>query len=55
MLDYYMRAKYINISIREELAKEIDKFIKKSKLGFPSRASLVTYLFRKFLEDHNGN
>lgn len=45
-----MRAKYINISIRKELAEEIDELIKTSKLSFGSRASLVTYLFRKFLE-----
>ena len=46
-----MRAKYVNISIREDLAKQVDKLIKKSKLGFPSRASLVSYLLRRYLEE----
>jgi len=36
-----MRARYVNVSIPETLAKEIDKFIEKSKLGYRSRAEVV--------------
>ncbi len=44
-----MRAKYVNISIHEDLAKKIDEYIKKSKLGFRSRAEVVSEAVRRML------
>ena len=44
-----MRARYVNISIHEDLAKKIDEYIKKSKLGFRSRAEVVSEAVRKLL------
>ncbi len=41
-----MRAKYVNVSIPEELAKKIDEYIQKSKLGFRSRAEVVAEAIR---------
>jgi len=41
-----MRARYVNISIPEELAKKIDKFMKTSKLGYRSRAEVVSEALR---------
>lgn len=46
---YKMRAKYVNVSIPEELAKEIDKFIEKSKYGYRSRAEVVIEAVRRLL------
>lgn len=46
-----MRAKYVNVSIHEDLAKEIDKHIKKSKKGYRSRAEVVSYAVRRLLEN----
>ena len=43
-----MGARYVNISIPEELAKKIDEYIKKSKLGFRSRAEVVAEALRKW-------
>ena len=45
-----MRAKYVNVSIHEDLAKKIDEYIEKSKLGFRSRAEVVSEAVRKMLE-----
>jgi metal-responsive CopG/Arc/MetJ family transcriptional regulator len=42
-----MRARYVNVSIPEELARKIDEYIKKSKLGFRSRAEVVSEALRK--------
>lgn len=44
-----MRAKYVNVSIPEELAKKIDEYIKKSKLGYRSRAELVGEAIRRLI------
>jgi metal-responsive CopG/Arc/MetJ family transcriptional regulator len=44
-----MRARYVNVSIHEDLAKKIDEFIKKSKLGYRSRAEVVSESIRKML------
>jgi len=44
-----MRAKYINVSIHEDLAKKIDEYIKKSKLGYRSRAEVISEAVRKLL------
>ena len=41
-----MRARYINISIHEDLAKKIDEYIKNSKLGYRSRAEIVAEALR---------
>jgi metal-responsive CopG/Arc/MetJ family transcriptional regulator len=46
-----MRARYINISIHEDLAHKIDRYIKDSKLGYRSRAELVSDAIRKFIGD----
>ena len=45
-----MRARYVNVSIPEELAKKIDEYIKKSKLGFRSRAEVVSEALRRLLD-----
>lgn len=45
-----MRKKYTNVAIPEELAKTIDKFIKKNKLGFRSRAEFVIEAIRNKLK-----
>ena len=45
-----MRAKYINISIHEDLAKKIDEYIKKSKLGYRSRAEVVSEALRRLFK-----
>ncbi|MDD5178509.1 MAG: ribbon-helix-helix domain-containing protein [Candidatus Nanoarchaeia archaeon] len=45
-----MRAKYTNIAIPEELAKEIDECIKKSKFGFRSRAEFAIEAIRAKLK-----
>jgi metal-responsive CopG/Arc/MetJ family transcriptional regulator len=44
-----MRARYVNVSIPEELAKEIDKFIEKSKYGYRSRAEVVIEAIRNLI------
>jgi len=44
-----MRARYVNISIHEDLAKKIDEYIKNSKLGFRSRAEVVSEAIRRLL------
>lgn len=45
-----VRAKYTNVAIPEDLAKEIDKFIKKNKLGFRSRAEFTMEAIRNKLK-----
>lgn len=44
-----MRAKYVNVSIPEELSKKIDEYIKKSKLGYRSRAEVVIEALRRLM------
>lgn len=44
-----MRARYVNISIHEELAKQIDEYIRNSKLGFRSRAEVVSDAVRRLM------
>lgn len=46
-----MRAKYVNISIHEDLAKKIDEYIKKSKLGYRSRAEVVSEALRNLFRE----
>ncbi|MEK6914987.1 MAG: ribbon-helix-helix domain-containing protein [Nanoarchaeota archaeon] len=41
-----MRVRYVNISIPEELVKEVDEFIKKSKSGYRSRAEFLSEAIR---------
>lgn len=45
-----MRKKYTNVAIPEELASEIDNFIKKTKMGFRSRAEFVVEAIRNKLK-----
>jgi len=42
-----MRARYVNISVHEDLAKKIDEYIQKSKLGYRSRAEVVSEALRR--------
>lgn len=44
-----MRSRYVNVSIPEELAKQIDDYMKKSKLGYRSRAEVVIEAVRKLM------
>jgi len=44
-----MRAKYVNVSIHEDLAKKIDEYIRNSKSGFRSRAEVVSHAVRVLL------
>ena len=44
-----MRAKYVNVSIQEDLAKKIDELIAKAKLGYRSRAEVVSDAVRRLL------
>lgn len=48
---YKMRARYVNISIPEELAKRVDEFIKKSKMGYRSRAEVVSEALRRLFTE----
>jgi len=41
-----MRAKYVNVSIAEELVESIDKFIKESQEGYRSRAEFISEAIR---------
>lgn len=44
------RQKYTNVAIPEDLAKEIDDAVKRSKLAFRSRAEFVIEGIRQKLE-----
>lgn len=46
-----MRAKYVNVSIHEDLAKKIDTYMKNSKMGFRSRAEVVSFALRKIFAE----
>ena len=41
-----MRARYVNVSIHEDLAKEIDKHLEKAKEGYRSRAEFISEVIR---------
>ncbi len=41
-----MRVRYVNISITEELANQIDTYMKKAKEGYRSRAELISEAIR---------
>ena len=43
--------KYTNISLLDELINEIDKVVKKSKLGYKNRADLCKEAIRNFLRE----
>lgn len=43
---YLMRVRYVNISITEDLAKMIDKYMEKSKEGYRSRAEFISEAIR---------
>lgn len=36
-----VRKRYLNVSIPEDLAKEVDGIVKKSKMGYDSRAGFI--------------
>lgn len=44
-----MRSKYVNVSIHEDLAKQVDDYIKNSKLGYRSRAEVVSQAVRNLV------
>ena len=44
-----MRSRYVNVSIPEDLAKQIDEYVKKSKLGYRSRAEVLVEAVRKLI------
>jgi len=41
-----MRVRYVNISITEDLAKQIDEYMKRSKEGYRSRAEFISEAIR---------
>lgn len=43
------KSRYVNVSIPDKLAHAIDEYIKKSKLDFRSRASVVVYALRQMM------
>jgi metal-responsive CopG/Arc/MetJ family transcriptional regulator len=45
-----MRSKYTNVAIPESLAKEIDKMVASSPLGYTSRAQFVLEAIRTKIE-----
>lgn len=45
-----MRAKYVNVSLHEDLARKIDEYIKNSKQGYRSRAEVVADAVRRLLK-----
>jgi metal-responsive CopG/Arc/MetJ family transcriptional regulator len=44
-----MRAKYVNVSIPEELAKKVDRYMKDSRSGYRSRAEVVAEALRTLM------
>lgn len=48
-----MRAKYVNISIHEDLARKIDKHIKEAGDGYRSRAELASDAIRRLIGGKN--
>lgn len=46
-----MRARYVNVSIPEELAKKIDEFMVKAKSGYRSRAEVVIEALRRLMDN----
>lgn len=47
------RKKYLAVSIPEELAKEVDKIVEKSKLGYDSRAGFIVEAVRERIYKEN--
>ena len=41
-----MRARYVNVSIHEDLAREIDKHLDEEKEGYRSRAEFISETIR---------
>lgn len=48
-----MRARYVNISVHEDLAKKIDEYIKTSKQGYRSRAEVVSDAVRRLIGNNS--
>jgi metal-responsive CopG/Arc/MetJ family transcriptional regulator len=46
-----MRARYVNVSVPEEIAEKVDEYIKKSKLGYRSRAEVVIEALRRLFSE----
>ena len=47
------RKRYLNVSIPEDLAKEVDKIVKNSKLDYDSRAGFVIEAIREKIYKEN--
>jgi metal-responsive CopG/Arc/MetJ family transcriptional regulator len=45
------RGKFVSVSIPEELIKEIDKLLEKSRLGYESRPEFIKEAVRRRLEE----
>jgi metal-responsive CopG/Arc/MetJ family transcriptional regulator len=45
------RGRYVSVSIPEELIKEIDKILEKSKFGYESRPEFIKEAVRRRLEE----
>lgn len=45
------RGRYVSVSIPEELIKEIDKVLEKSKFGYESRPEFIKEAVRRRLEE----
>lgn len=41
-----MRARYVNVSLEEDLIKLVDEYMEKSKAGYRSRAELISESIR---------
>ncbi len=44
-----VKVKYTNVSLHPEITKMIDDFLKNSKMGYTSRAAVVTTAIRQML------
>ena len=51
-----MKARYKHISIPEALMDQVDEYLnEKNKLGFQSRAGVVKFCLRRFLQIHTSS
>ncbi len=46
---FMTRSKYTNVALPEDLIEKLDRVIRKSKLGYTSRAEIVKEAVRVFL------
>ena len=48
-----MRKKYTNVAIPTDLVEQVDKVVKKSKLGYTSRAQFVIEAVRRKIKEES--